>query len=63
MGDAARARADFKKAVDLQPSSAAALREDAEATEVWVRYLKEIQDEGDYANWSGPPLDAYRSAR
>ena len=28
----------------------------------WTRYLKQIQDDQDFANWSGPPLDHYRAA-
>jgi hypothetical protein len=27
----------------------------------WFRYLKTLEDENDYQNWSGPPLAAYRA--
>ena len=26
----------------------------------WVAYLKQIQADGDFPNWSGPPYDLYR---
>jgi tetratricopeptide (TPR) repeat protein len=60
-GDVARANADFAAAIRINPS----LQTDVRRKELnihWLRYLKEIQDERDYANWSGPPLEAYRNA-
>jgi len=27
----------------------------------WTEYLREIQTAGDFANWSGPPLDLYNN--
>ncbi len=60
-GDAARANADFNAAVRVNSSLQVNVRR-KELNIHWLRYLKEIQDEGDYANWSGPPLDAYRNA-
>jgi hypothetical protein len=48
---------------DLRVASTSAraearLREHALA-ERWLRYLKEIQDQKDYGNWSGPPHTLY----
>jgi hypothetical protein len=28
----------------------------------WMNYVKEIDNENDYANWPGPPLEAFRRA-
>lgn len=64
-----RARADFTEALRLNPKYAFA-RNWLQSIELskqmdtrWERYLQEIQDERDYANWSAPPLELYRNAK
>jgi len=60
-GDTARANADFAAAIRIDQSLLVNVRR-KQLNIYWLRYLKEIQDERDYANWSGPPLEAYRNA-
>jgi hypothetical protein len=66
--DSEHAIADLNEAVRLNPKNAQyATRRDrhvhgALMSESWTRYLKEIQDDQDYPNWSGPPLDARAAA-
>jgi tetratricopeptide (TPR) repeat protein len=50
-GQNALAESDFKSAADLEWTLAMERR--------WVHYLKSIQADGDYANWSGKPYDLY----
>ena len=45
------AESDFKRAIALESTLAMERR--------WVDYLKSIQADGDYANWSGKPYDLY----
>jgi hypothetical protein len=35
------------------------MRSDAEMETYWANYLTEIQNQGDYPNWSSPPRDLY----
>ena len=44
--------ADFRRAAEPSP-------EQKELNAHWSRYLKEIQDDGDYDNWTDRPYDAY----
>ncbi|MEI8277836.1 MAG: hypothetical protein WCG00_17775 [Hyphomicrobiales bacterium] len=60
-GDAARGDADVQKAIQLEPGSRGSFEENASFTKNWIQYLREIQNDRDYANWSRPPLDAYTS--
>lgn len=60
-GDVARANADFNAAIRVDSRLDLDVRR-KKLNIQWLRYLKEIQDEGDHANWSGPPLEAYRNA-
>jgi tetratricopeptide (TPR) repeat protein len=62
-GDAARAAPDFERAKQLDPGSKNTF--DFERTMIvrWMQYLKEIQDDQDAVNWSGPPLDSNRISR
>ena len=55
--DYERAIADYRK---VPPSDARAVRNiyPIEIKLAWLRYLKEIQDEKAYPNWSSPPYDA-----
>jgi hypothetical protein len=61
------AAADAEEAVRLEPSNRlyVAVRDRYTHTKLmnehWSRYLKEIQDDNDYANWSGPPSDLQRA--
>lgn len=54
-GDPAQ-RAQF---VSEMREFSAEMQLDAEMEAYWARYLTEIQTQGDYANWSGPPRDLY----
>jgi tetratricopeptide (TPR) repeat protein len=69
-----RASADYREAIRLDPNNNAALMRKAlstlqslEATKQlnsrWESYLLEIQNDQDFANWSGPPLEIYRNAK
>jgi tetratricopeptide (TPR) repeat protein len=64
-----RARADFSEALRLSPNYTFArnwlqsLDLSKQMDTRWARYLQEIQDERDYANWSAPPLELYRNAK
>jgi tetratricopeptide (TPR) repeat protein len=62
-GDNTRGDADIQKALQLEPASRAAFEETADFTKHWLQYLREIQNDRDYANWSRPPFEAYTSAR
>ena len=63
-----RAAADADEAVRLDSGNARyAYSRDSylhskSMSDHWTRYLKEIQDGQDFANWSGPPLDLQRAA-
>lgn len=59
--DSALAELDLKKAVSIDPKSKARVEYYREKTESWIGYLRQIQNDGDYANWSRPPLDAARN--
>ena len=61
-GDEERAAADQKRAVELAPDKREQLTTNIDFARRWVRYLKEIQEDGDYANWTGPPLDNLRGS-
>jgi len=63
LGEDARANSDFENAARTEPKSARQIMDNKEYTEMWVTYLKQIQDENDYENWSGPPLNAARGSR
>jgi tetratricopeptide (TPR) repeat protein len=54
--DYERATADYAEALRLDPKNAHA-KSGKRFLDHWVRYLREIQEDGDYANWSGPPLE------
>jgi hypothetical protein len=61
MHDFARARDDHKAALSVFPL--AQVNIDRFQVEVdWLHYLKEIQDDHDYPNWSSPPSDHFWSA-
>ena len=49
-----------KRAVQADPQQQQKIETSLGLTRHWMRYLKEIQEDGDYANWSGPPLDSVR---
>jgi hypothetical protein len=57
LDDYERAIADYRK---VPPSDTRAVRNiyPLELKLAWLRYLKEIQDEKVYPNWSTPPYDA-----
>ena len=59
-GDSERAAADYNAAVHADGSDQRSLEGGAALMDHWLAYLKEIQDNGDYPNWSGPPLDMLR---
>lgn len=63
LGEDVRANSDFENAARTEPKSARQFMDQKEYTEVWVTYLKQIQNENDYENWSGPPLNAARGSR
>src|SRR5581483_7207370 len=62
MGDDERARKDYEQAGTLVPS----LREGAddlrEHNARWIGYLKEIEKDNDFVNWSGPPWRQFQNA-
>ena len=64
--DYVRALADYDHALRLKPGSELAIKAKASALLYqrlygqWEQYLKGIEDEREYANWSGPPLEIYR---
>jgi tetratricopeptide (TPR) repeat protein len=58
-GETERANTDYEKAIQLDPASRKRYEDDRDFNAHWIAYLKEIQDDDDYANWSGPPLDAF----
>jgi tetratricopeptide (TPR) repeat protein len=68
-GDYGRANADYAEALRIDPKNAATLRAIQSAKlfskmdATWIRYLQEIQDDRDYANWSGPPVEIFRNAK
>jgi tetratricopeptide (TPR) repeat protein len=62
-GDDERADADLKSAIETDPKSRQTFESSRALTDHWLGYLKEIEDENDYANWSGPPLDIYRGVK
>lgn len=57
---------DFNEALRLNPKESYArtgLQTIAFTRKIdmqWERYLQEIQDDGDYANWPGPPLQVFQ---
>jgi tetratricopeptide (TPR) repeat protein len=69
MHDFAHAVADYDEAIRLAPNSfyyrnaRNGYVQSAHMDEHWTRYLREIQNEGDYANWNGPPLNAQSAAK
>lgn len=60
MGDDERARADYARAGDLVPSLRESIEQLRELDARWISYLKGIEEDGDYANWSGPPWTLFR---
>jgi tetratricopeptide (TPR) repeat protein len=59
-GEIERGNADYQTAIQASPDSRTRYEAERELLVDWLAYLKEIQDAGDYANWSAPPLDGYR---
>ena len=60
-GDTAHARTDFDTLIRINPK----YRVDVLRKELnmhWQRYLHDIEAKNDYANWLGPPVNAYRDA-
>ena len=57
-GDTAQATADFDKAKQLDPKIKGSVDFESKMLLSWLQYLKEVQQDQDYANWSGPPLNA-----
>ena len=66
MNDYDHAVSDFNEALRLNPKEPYAktgLQTVALTRKInsqWERYLQEIQNDGDYANWSGPPLTVFQ---
>ena len=60
MGEDQKASADYGTAIRLDPKTAQAYATEKERDQIWIDYLKDIQDTDDYVNWSAPPLDALR---
>jgi hypothetical protein len=58
LNEVERGNADYESAVQASPDS----RFRFETERDWILYLKEIQDAGDYENWSAPPIDALRAS-
>jgi tetratricopeptide (TPR) repeat protein len=57
-----RAIADYEKATPFFPANQANI--DRARVELrWLQYLGEIQNDQDFANWAGPPLEAFWSAK
>jgi cytochrome c-type biogenesis protein CcmH/NrfG len=69
MKDYDHAVSDFNEALRLSPKDPYAktgLQTVAMTRKInsqWERYLQEIQNDGDYANWSGPPLEVFRNEK
>lgn len=67
--DYGAAIADYTEALHIDPNNAIASRQLQGARlaikidEKWIAYLQTIQDDGDYANWSGPPLEVFRKPK
>ena len=61
LNEGTRGDADVQKAIQLEPGSRGSFEENASFTKNWIQYLREIQKDREYANWSRPPLDAYTS--
>jgi Tfp pilus assembly protein PilF len=61
LGDAEHGNADYESAILARPDSRARYEMEKDFMVDWLQYLKEIQDAGDHANWSAPPLEAYRA--
>jgi tetratricopeptide (TPR) repeat protein len=59
-GEDEKAAADYTSAMKLDPSNAKMFAGYREFEGAWRDYLKDIQETNDYANWSVPPLNAYR---
>jgi Tfp pilus assembly protein PilF len=69
MRDFARAVTEYDEAVRLAPNNPYyrnarnSYVQSSHMDEHWTRYLREIQNDHDYANWSSPPLDAQAAAK
>jgi tetratricopeptide (TPR) repeat protein len=67
--DYAKAIADYTKALSIDPKNVLANTQLQRARlalateEKWMSYLRTIQDDGDYANWSGPPLEVFQKPK
>jgi len=61
-GEDEKADADYASAMKLDPKNAKTFAGYQQFEGAWRDYLKDIQDSGDYANWSGPPLELYRNS-
>jgi tetratricopeptide (TPR) repeat protein len=62
-GNIDRANSDYEKFKQLDPKSKAKIEFNKGLLVHWLSYLKEIQDDGDHANWAGPPLDTTRASK
>jgi tetratricopeptide (TPR) repeat protein len=64
-GDRERAAADADNALQRDPKSTLALqlRGSVKLDAQWRQYLKQIQDDDDYANWPGPPFDSFSGTK
>jgi tetratricopeptide (TPR) repeat protein len=59
-GNEEASAADYKTAVKLNPKLQEKIDSLGEVTASWIAYLKDIQNAGETANWSRPPLEAFR---
>jgi tetratricopeptide (TPR) repeat protein len=62
LGDQPRAEADYRSSSKVNPKMKSSFEHFQGLNVAWLNYLKEIQDDDDFANWSSPPLDAFRRA-
>jgi tetratricopeptide (TPR) repeat protein len=64
-----RAIADYSEALRIEPRNALAtaqldaVRVAIKLDEKWFVYLQTIQNDGDYANWAGPPVEVFQKPR
>jgi tetratricopeptide (TPR) repeat protein len=61
-GEYERAIASYKEAFQIDPKNTYA-RMLFKLNSAWARYLQEIREDGDYANWSGPPGEIHGNAK
>lgn len=60
VGEDSLADSDFRNAIRLDPKKRQWIEDQKERIGPWIAYLKQIQEDGDYANWTRPPFDAAR---